>query len=378
MPGPLNAGFPKKTKPPRPGRQAPVLQAAAPARAALRQAAALLHKETAKRAPLEIFRKALKLLPFPVFLAAAFSFLVSFALLNRALPLTMLFQGPLSPGSALTEPPEDSKSEQNLAFYVGAGLSPSREGEKEIPLDLMEAFAWGSYTVKGGDTVSGIAAEHHISMDAIIASNGIGNVKRLREGETLRIPNMDGIPYTVKKGDSIVRISTAMGVPAEAILDANDIQDDTIAQGTVLFIPGARMKREELKMAMGDIFIYPVRGRLTSPFGWRNDPISGVRRHHSAIDLAAPLGTPIKAAQDGKVSVVGLNATYGRFVILEHGGGYQTMYAHMSVVSVKQGAFVTQGFKIGEVGSTGYSTGPHLHFAVYKNGRPLNPLEFIN
>jgi murein DD-endopeptidase MepM/ murein hydrolase activator NlpD len=317
--------------------------------------------------------------PLPAFLTAALSLLVSFAVLDWESPsLLMLFRGPGFPESSLIEPLEDSRSEQILASYIGAGLSAPGEGEEEIPLDLMEGFSWGTYTVRRGDTVSGIAANHHISIDAIIASNGIANVKRLREGESLRIPNMDGIPYTVKKGDNISKISAAMGVPKEAILDANDIQDDTIKQGTVLFIPGARMQREELKMAMGDLFIYPIRGRLTSPFGWRNDPISGVRRHHAAVDLAAAMGTPIKAAQDGKVSVVGYNATYGRFVILEHGGGYQTMYAHMSAVSVKQGAYVTQGFKIGEVGSTGYSTGPHLHFAVYKNGRAVNPLEFLN
>jgi murein DD-endopeptidase MepM/ murein hydrolase activator NlpD len=321
-----------------------------------------------------------KILFLSAFLTAACSFLVSFALLDWESPsLIFLFQrlGFLEPG--LVEPLEDGQSEQNLASYVNVALSSSGE-EEEIPLDLMETFGWGTYTVRRGDTVSGIAMEHHLSMDAIIASNGIANVKRLREGETLRVPNMDGIPYTVKRGDSISKISAAMGVPQEAILDANDIQNDAISQGTVLFIPGARMKREELKMAMGDgdLFTYPIRGRLTSPFGWRNDPISGVRRHHSAIDLAAATGVPVKAAQDGKVAVVGFDATYGRFVILEHSGGYQTMYAHMSMVSAKQGGFVTQGAKIGEVGSTGYSTGPHLHFALYKNGRAVNPLEFLN
>jgi murein DD-endopeptidase MepM/ murein hydrolase activator NlpD len=327
----------------------------------------------------ETLHKVLKSLPLPAFLIIALSFLVSFAVLDWESPsLAMLFQGPGFPESGILEPLEDSRSQQRLASYVGAAISSSWEGEEEIPLDLMESFSWGTYTVRRGDTVSGIAADHHLSMDAIIASNGIANVKRLREGESLRLPNMDGIPYTVKKGDSISKISAAMGVPKEAILDANDIQNDAIAQGAVLFIPGARMKREELKMAMGDLFIYPIRGRLTSPFGWRNDPISGVRRHHSAVDLAAPTGTPIRAAQDGRVSVVGSNPTYGLFVILEHGAGYQTMYAHMNVISVKQGVYVIQGSRIGDVGSTGYSTGPHLHFAVYKNGRPVNPLEFLN
>jgi murein DD-endopeptidase MepM/ murein hydrolase activator NlpD len=188
---------------------------------------------------------------------------------------------------------------------------------------------------------------------------------------------MDGIPYTVKNKDSLSKISISMRVPLEAILDANDIQNDNIIQGTVLFIPGARMKQEDLRLALGELFIYPIRGRLTSPFGWRNDPISGVQRHHAALDLAAAMGTPVKASMDGRVSVVGLNATYGKYIILVHANGFQTMYAHLSATSVKQGAAVSQGSKIGEVGSTGYSTGPHLHFAIYKNGRALNPLELL-
>jgi murein DD-endopeptidase MepM/ murein hydrolase activator NlpD len=232
--------------------------------------------------------------------------------------------------------------------------------------------------VKKGDSISKIAAAFSISMDAIIASNSIANARRLREGETLRIPNMDGIPYTVKKGDSLSKISSSQGVPLEVILDANDLQSSVITQGTVLFIPGARMRSEDLKLALGELFIYPIRGRLTSPYGWRNDPISGVRRFHAALDLAAPIGVPVKAAMDGRVSATGTNATYGNFIILSHSGGYQTMYAHLNAVSVKQGDYVNQGAPIGEVGNTGYSTGPHLHFAVYKNGRVVNPLDFLS
>jgi murein DD-endopeptidase MepM/ murein hydrolase activator NlpD len=138
------------------------------------------------------------------------------------------------------------------------------------------------------------------------------------------------------------------------------------------------MRSEDLKLALGELFIYPIRGRLTSPFGWRNDPISGVRRYHAALDLAAHTGTPVKAAMDGKVATVGYNATYGKFIILSHSGGFQTMYAHMSVTSVTQGSTVQQGAKIGEVGSTGYSTGPHLHFAIYKNGRAVNPFDLLS
>jgi murein DD-endopeptidase MepM/ murein hydrolase activator NlpD len=267
---------------------------------------------------------------------------------------------------------------QQLASYAGFQAEPRPPGEDAIPLDLIESFSWESYTVKEGDSISKISGDRAISMDAIIALNGITNARRLRAGEVIRIPNMDGIPYTVKPNDTLSTVSSALGVPLEAILDANDMQSDSISPGTVLFIPGARMKPEDLKLVLGDFFIYPIQGRLTSPFGWRNDPISGVRRYHAALDLAAPTGTLIKAAMDGKIATVGLNSVYGRYIIISHSNGFQTMYAHMSLTSVRQGASVRQGQKIGEVGSTGYSTGPHLHFAVFKNGKAVNPLEFLN
>jgi murein DD-endopeptidase MepM/ murein hydrolase activator NlpD len=284
-------------------------------------------------------------------------------------------------------PGADEGGRFNLALYAGLaqaapGSSPSAartEPGEAIPLDLTETFAWRSYTVKRGDSVSAIAAAFSISMDAIIASNNISNARLLREGEPLKIPNMDGIPYTAKNGDSLSRISQSMGVPLEAILDANDIQRDAISAGQLIFIPGARMRTEDLKLALGELFIYPLKGaRLSSQFGWRNDPISGVRRHHAAIDLAAPTGTTVKAAMDGKVSTVGFNSTYGKYIILSHGGDYQTMYAHLSRILVQNGVYVNQGTVIGRVGSTGRSTGPHLHFAVYKNKRAINPLEVLN
>jgi murein DD-endopeptidase MepM/ murein hydrolase activator NlpD len=275
--------------------------------------------------------------------------------------------------------PEDALFERDMISYAGLlpRETPGRDGE-EIPLDMMETFRWHTYRVKKGDSVFKIAQNHAVSMDAIIASNGMTNAKKLYVGQELKIPNMDGIPYTVKRGDSLLKISSSMGVPLTAILDANDIESDDISPGTVLFIPGARMRTEDLRLALGEFFKYPIRGKLSSPFGWRNDPFTGVRRYHAAIDLAAPAGTTVKASMDGRVASVGYNATYGKFIILSHGNGFQSLYAHLNTTSVSQGNSVSQGAKIGEVGSTGYSTGPHLHFAVYKNGRAVNPLDFIN
>jgi murein DD-endopeptidase MepM/ murein hydrolase activator NlpD len=274
--------------------------------------------------------------------------------------------------------PLEGDVRRHLISYTGLVSPRAPDSEDKIPLDLLESFVWESYTIKPGDSISKIAAARSISMDAIIASNSITNARRLRAGEVIRIPNMDGIPYTVKKGDTLSKISSAQGVPLEAILDANDIQNDFISPGTVIFIPGAKMKTEELKLALGELFIYPIRGRLTSPYGWRNDPISGVRRYHAALDLAAPTGTPIKAAMDGRIVTLGFNSVYGKYIIMSHSNGFQTLYAHMNATSVGQGAYVQQGAKIGEVGSTGYSTGPHLHFGIFKNGKAVNPLEFLN
>ncbi|MFL6784345.1 MAG: M23 family metallopeptidase [Sphingomicrobium sp.] len=117
----------------------------------------------------------------------------------------------------------------------------------------------------------------------------------------------------------------------------------------------------------------PVSGRVTSGFGSRFHPILGYRRMHSGLDLAAAYGSPIVAAADGRVVSAGWSGGYGQMVRIAHNGGVQTMYGHMSRIVAHSGAAVRQGQLIGYVGSTGLSTGPHLHYEVLKNGRAVNP-----
>ena len=117
----------------------------------------------------------------------------------------------------------------------------------------------------------------------------------------------------------------------------------------------------------------PVHGRLTSGFGERFHPILGYERFHAGLDLAAAAGTPIVAAADGKVVSAGWAGGYGRAVAIAHAGGIETKYGHMSRIAAFAGELVHRGDVIGYVGSTGLSTGPHLHFEVLKNGRPVNP-----
>ncbi len=121
-------------------------------------------------------------------------------------------------------------------------------------------------------------------------------------------------------------------------------------------------------------FMRPVNGRLTSPFGYRIHPVWHTRRFHNGIDLAAPRGTPIRAAAAGKVIFAGWKGAYGKCVIIDHGSGWSTMYGHASSLNCSRGQVVSKGQTISRVGTTGTSTGNHLHWTVYHNGKAVNPL----
>ena len=239
---------------------------------------------------------------------------------------------------------------------------------------------FSTYTVKSGDNITDISRKFGLSnISTLISVNNIENVRKLWVGQKLKIPSMDGVSYTVAKGDSLASISTRYGISVEDILDVNDMSSDVIYSGMVLFIPGAKLDSETLKNALGELWILPLACsyRISSEYGYRADPFTGVRSFHTGMDLAVSAGTPIRASMGGKVSTAGWSNTYGNYVIISHGNGYQTLYAHMQKYTVKKGETVNQGQNIGYVGSTGYSTGPHLHFSVYKNSNLVSPLTIL-
>ena len=123
--------------------------------------------------------------------------------------------------------------------------------------------------------------------------------------------------------------------------------------------------------------VYPVEGRVSSVFGNRKDPINGSHRHHNGLDIAAPEGTAIQSVRDGVVSFSGDRGGYGNLVIVDHGDGLETRYAHCAELRVEEGQRVQSGDTIATVGSTGRSTGPHLHLEARKEGAPVDPVHLF-
>ena len=260
------------------------------------------------------------------------------------------------------------------------GLLTNTAGSAISSVLLSQPVEYQTYKVKSGDTISGIAKKFGLTnISTLISVNDLGNVRQLGAGQKLKIPSLDGIVYTVKAGDSLNSIASANKIKLENLLDVNELTSETLTVGQQLFLPGVGLDQKTLQSRMGELFMVPITAkfRWTSPYGWRSDPFTGVQSFHTGTDMACPEGTPILAAMSGKISEVGNNRTYGNYIIINHGNGYQTVYAHMSKTIAKKGQWVSQGTKIGLVGSTGYSTGPHLHFMVYKNGNRIDPMTVL-
>ncbi|OHD29088.1 MAG: hypothetical protein A2087_11065 [Spirochaetes bacterium GWD1_61_31] len=233
------------------------------------------------------------------------------------------------------------------------------------------------YRVVAGDTISRIANQYGVSTDSVVTFNDITNTRAIPVGRLLKIPSMNGILYEVRSGDRLESIATAHAISASRIAEINGLADADLSAGLRIFLPDARLSSITLREINGDLFTWPLRGNLTSWYGWRNDPFTGARAFHTGIDIGAAHGSSVRAAMEGRVSQTGYSAILGNFVMLTHHSGYSTVYAHLSAILVRTGSRVAMGAAIGRVGSTGYSTGPHLHFTIRKNGQTINPMTML-
>lgn len=251
------------------------------------------------------------------------------------------------------------------------------------------------YEVKSGETISEIAEKFDVSINTIKWANGLETVNFVKPGDKLKILPVSGVSHTVKSGDTLESVAKKYTADAQAVLDFpfNDIPDDfKLKEGQVLIIPEGVPPQSKLPASKpkniqpqylaqgpsspvfeapsGGNFIWPtLSSGISQYFAW----------YHPGIDLPNKSAPAIVASDGGEVIVAGWpdNYGYGNRVVVDHGNGYQTLYAHLSNIFVSVGEKVSRGQSIGRMGSTGRSTGTHLHFELRYKGRALNPLSIL-
>lgn len=265
---------------------------------------------------------------------------------------------------------EPSKDEMTEAL-VSRGSTISRSAALKDEIARTPRII--EHVVSSKETIASIAEKYKLTQNTIKVGNGITNNTTLQAGKILYFPSIDGVVHTVKSGDSIWLISQAYGVSQNDIVEANRLKDaDSIKVGQKIIIPGATKKIEtSTKSIKGITFTYPVNARITSHFGSRWGTT------HKGTDFGVPIGTEVRAAAAGTVSYSGNMSGFGKLIIIDHGNGVTTYYAHNSVLLAKVGQKVKQGEIITKSGNTGRSTGPHLHFEIRISGTSVDPIKYL-
>lgn len=228
------------------------------------------------------------------------------------------------------------------------------------------------HKVRSGETLWDIAHKHGLNIDSLIGANNISNMNSIKPEQEFKILPVKGIIYRVSPGESVGSIARKFDLKAETIMNDNNIKDaSSLKIDQKLILRGAKPEFS-YQDRLDQKFMYPINTRVTSYYG----PRWG--RMHEGLDFAAPMGSPIRAVSSGRVVYSGWATGYGYVVIIEHQKGLRTLYAHNSKLLVSAGESVGKGEVISRSGNTGNSTGPHLHFEVQVNGRPENPLDYIN
>ncbi len=238
------------------------------------------------------------------------------------------------------------------------------------------------YLVQEGDTLSQVAEMFNVSVNTVVWANELSNNMDIHPGQTLLILPITGVQHTVEKGDTLKSIAKEYSGGSDNLSDFiaeiaeyNNIADDAeLAVGDTLTIPGGEMDEKMPASYAAAVSSAPsVSGYFINPMGGWYQKTQGLHGYN-AVDFGANYGTPVVAAASGKVIVSkagGWNGGYGNYVVIEHANGTQTLYAHFSRNTVWQGQSVTQGQVVGYVGSTGRSTGNHLHFEVRGAANPF-------
>ncbi|MDQ0339392.1 murein DD-endopeptidase MepM/ murein hydrolase activator NlpD [Caldalkalibacillus uzonensis] len=297
--------------------------------------------------------------------------------------------------------------------------NPLNRLQLDVKDEEMEEYI--TYTVQAGDTLSEIAHRFDIPVREIAVQNGITNTHFIREGQELKI-RLKEVEYVVRHGDTLETIAEAHGVSMEKLLAHNAqlrLNNRTVFPGQAINIPTSpppepvpqpvlsprqqkapvtvasrsqnrpSQEQEQKETATAEnttasaqatsasasdigFFSWPIKGTITSPFGMRWG------RMHNGVDIANPeRNAAVQAAREGVVKQANYHGGYGYLVIVDHGGGVETYYAHLSQIAVSQGQSIAEGEVLGYQGMSGNATGYHLHFEVRLNNKPLNPIHYL-
>lgn len=293
------------------------------------------------------------------------------------------------PQPAMNLDPTPARGGGGITIVDNSALLP-QEGPSGTIADIEKPAnsQISKYIVRSGDTVSSLAAMFNVPQGTILSANDLKKGAALKVGQELVILPIPGVPYTVKKGDTLASVAKRYGGDATEIANYNGVDGTTLAVGDQIIIPNgevpATATTAKPKSGKG---VIPLAHNPKEPahnvgapgnaseIAYYIAPLShyiqtqGIHGYN-AVDLGAPKGTPIVAAAAGDVVVAregGWNGGYGSYVVISHSNGSQTLYSHMSKVDAYDGESVQQGQVIGYVGATGLATGPHLHFEI-RNG----------
>jgi len=285
-------------------------------------------------------------------------------------------------------PPIQQMMYQNAESKVAAFRKELDEGQYVLSDDVQPVL----YESKPGDTIEKISKKYHVSPNTILKNNDRKKIDDILEpGTQLTILPVDGIAHPVERHDTLAELSKRYEVGIQEIIEVNQLDNPhMITEKQKIIIPNATELKHRPKPVFkavaaattgkdapvttsktGRRLSWPSQGVVTSNYGWR------WLRMHNGMDVAGPIGTPIKAAKEGRVVYSGWMGGYGYAIDLDHGNGVRTRYAHCSSLKVRTGEYVGRGQVIAAMGSTGHSTGSHLHFEVHVNGQPIDPRAYF-
>lgn len=288
-----------------------------------------------------------------------------------------------------SEPALDDSENLNLSLAQG-GSSIVKPNIPTTDITEQPREKVDYYIVQGGDTVSTIADQFNVSTNTILWENRLGAKDFIKPGNKLTILPTSGVSHQIKKGDTVASIAKKYGVEPQTIIDYNQLASaDAIKIDQVLIVPGGKAPEivapvvtptgsprysiggtppPPARVSASEKMLWPTGShRINQYFGWR----------HTGLDVDGNIGSPIYAAEGGRIEVVGWGRGYGLHVIINHGGGKKTLYGHFSKAYVNAGQQVNKGDSIGLMGCTGWCTGPHLHFEVIIGGKKINPLSYL-